>query len=536
MKGYGIGQRKGVVAGSGVGLFVALGIAMVTVAGGCVKKQDALEPVKSALVDCDYGESCIAALKDLGKLGKDLRDSTAGVEARMLSLRVRLHVEASFPHGMGDFWKKAKIDRGKAFADMRSEIKDVAGFSEWKKDLADATTILEFLSGPTCEGFKALEQVRKTGGYFADTAAMARMSALAQLLAAAEPRKAHVTGRLIRNLMGCLLADRASTDAVMVEARNMMYDLVEECTRNSPGDAAHVQSCDGARTLREERELLLPLPDVGAGDILGALLPKSIRGVGLTDTPPWALVLTAGRLGIWDQPILQPGSRQSGSATVTPLIDLRQPHLKDNVFYEISKALDSRKKFEVGKLPACAVIVDRSTTAVELFEVLEGLLTDSNAIPLIATSVVGSPVPRFIPFNFLLEERMLLTAIGGRVPFGEAASAEAVVTPFAVDIALMGRQESAELGRELSGRTPDLRGLYNAALKLVGQDRSRPLRLKVKPTVTTARLMDVLQVLSLRVPDTSLVSAERYRSARPMRNSRGGYDFLFTVTVVVPMD
>lgn len=513
-----------------IGSLATLGVA------GCDKGTRSLEEWKAALSGCDYGDACIRATRAAREMGPDVGDTTLGLEVRALALKAGIHAMAAFPPGMDDFLDKTGMEGGKAYAALKADAKALSAAPEWASHTSGALSLLEFLATPSCEGFKTVSAVRVTGGFFADSAALVSMGALAQLFASAEPDMAHLFGKVARSLVGCTMTERASTAAVLVEARNRLMDHVDDCSRAKPADAALRSSCKEAAAMLESRSLALPLPDVGAGDLLGAMLPKSLRGVGVNMTPPWALVLTAGRLGVWDQSVMEPGSRKSESIIVSPLMDLRKPHVADSVFYMVREAFGARKVLQLGKVPVCALVVDRSTTIKELFEVLQSILAASDAIPLVATSAVGRPAPTFVPINFRVTRRIMLDPSGSRTFFGTGPVLEAGLSSFAITFDLEGQKRTAELGRAYSGRDRDLRAAYQAARELADQSPESSMHLVVRPTVPTDLLLEVLQALSIRIPEPNLETQRHFRSASPLRRSNGGYDYLIPVTVVDTAD
>ncbi|NOZ01414.1 MAG: hypothetical protein GXP54_05935 [Deltaproteobacteria bacterium] len=509
---------------------------MMMLVWSCKTSQSNLEKWTKALGSCDYGETCRQAFEAVGHLEPALAESPEGIAARMQRLKVELGALASFPPGMDGFLDKAGLSGIKAFKDMKSEATALKTSAELAKDLDESLEIMDFLGAPDCDGFKSVQRIIKNGGAFADTASMVAVSALAQIFISIGPDTAHMYGEVARSLIGCTLAGRSSAASILVEARNLFYDQVEQCSTLKPVETAYRSTCDEARKLAKERALPLPFPDIGAGDLLGAMLPRSIRGAGISVTPPWALVLTAGRLGIWHQTILDAGVRKSAAVVVKPMIDLRKPHIGDDVFYAVRQAFKTRKDWEFNGTQMCPVIVDRSTTASELFEALDGLFSESKAIPMIATAVAGRVSPTFVPVNYRISRRTLVDSLGARAPFGKDAPIEATLSPFTVDLDRLGTSRHIEIGNDFRAKAPDLRAVYKAVLDLVKDHGSLPLRLKVGPTVPTGLLMRVIQTLALRVPPANLETARTFQAALPLRRPDGRFDQLISLFVLMPAD
>ncbi|MBL6975217.1 MAG: hypothetical protein ISR64_05740 [Deltaproteobacteria bacterium] len=535
-------KRSGDASGRAVGMRGPARICVTVLAigalglAGCGKGTSSLDEWKTALVACDYGDACIRATRAVRSMTPDQGKTTGGYEVRALALKAGIQALAAFPPGMDGFLDKIGLDRGQAIAALKADAKALSAAPEWAGHTSGALSLLDFLASPSCEGFAAVEAVGTSGGFFSDSAALVGIGALAQLFASAEPVMAHMFGKVARSLVGCTLTDRASTGAVLVEARNRLLDRVDDCTRNRPADAAFRSSCKEAGALLESRSLALPMPDVGAGDLLGAMLPRSFRGVGVNLTPPWSLVLTAGRLGIWDQPVMGPGVRKSEATIVSPMMDLRKPHVSDSAFYVVREAIKARKVHKLGKVPICALVVDQSTTVKELFEVLEAILAASDAIPLVATTAVGRSVPTFVPINYRVTRRIMLDSTGARTQFGTKPAIEATLSSFVAGFDLGGQKRTAELGKAFSGQERDLRAAYRAAMELEAQNPGSSMHLVVRPAVPVELLLEFLQALAVRIPEPNLETARHFRSARPLRRSDGGFDYLIPVTVVASAD
>jgi len=512
-------------------LAVVLMVFFVVGGPGCRKQESGVASWLKTLEQCDYAESCADALKAVRALKGAQADSPAGIEARTVALKVGTCAFAYFPSAKRDFLGRAGLSEGAALGALRKDAAVLAGRDVVASGMDDASAVLDFLARPSCNGFDSISAIQDGGGPFSEPALMARMGTLAQMLASTDPRRAHLFGDVARSMLGCTLSRASSTSAVLVEARNVLYDLVNTCSSAKSSDRAFIGTCGEVKSMATQRSLALPLPDIGAGDLLSAMLPGANRGIGIAMTPPWAVVLTAGRLGIWDQPVLKPGDRKSVDVVVEPMMDLRKPHSVDDVFQAMRDAFEGREKVEWNGVEVAALVVDMSTSAKELFELLEGMLAESDAIPVLAASVRGKRAPTYIPLNYRLTRRMLLDLSGRRRAFAGESVLSAFMTPFSMKLSRGGEEVDADFGRDAS-REHDLRELYEAVKGMAGDGDPPSLRLILSPTVSTGLLVDVIQTLSVRIPDANLETAKHFKSAPVLRGAGGAYEFLLPVIVV----
>ncbi len=442
-----------------------------------------------------------------------------GLEVRRLALRVGLQAAAAFP----------PLDPA-VFPPPSAQ--DLAKEAEVLGDPA-AGAVATLLARPSCKALQDTLAVSESGDPLASSALMAGMHALAQVLAAVTPDRASGFAQAARDLIGCTMSDRASPAAVLVQTRQVLHDLAQRCRRSPPPEALAQSSCQAVQDLLARRPLPLPWPDAGAGDLLYTTPPASLRATGLHRTPPFALVLAAGRLGVFDQPVLAPGVLASPEIRVDWVLDLRGRHVPDDVVLALQGVLEARKPVALEEVQAVFFVVDRATPTSELFEVLLALTAVSDAVAAIAMTLPGRPDPVFLPVNYWIEHRVLMDPLGRGRAFGRDPPLVVRLAPFRAEVAHRDRTEVVEFP---GGNPADLRPLYRAARSLIGEETSVSARVISDGPVPVGLLASVVEVLSFRVPDPALDSPGAFASAAPLRGRDARPLFLCPVTVVAPPD
>lgn len=498
--------------------FAAVAAALLLLAA-CKGRDPGAARVLGALRDCDYGATCASALAQARSLPPDVAAGTDGVEVRRLALRVGLQAAAAFP----------PLDPA-AFPPPSPA--DLAGEAEALGD-TDAGVVASLLARPSCKALQDALAVHESGGPLAQSALMASMHALAQVLAAITPDRASEFARAARDLIGCTVSDRATPAAVLVQTRQLLHDLATRCRRSPPSEAVAQSSCQAVQDLIARRPLPLPWPDAGAGDLLYTMPPVSLRATGLHHTPPFALVLAAGRLGVFDQPVLAPGVLASPETRVDWVLDLRGRHVPDDVVLALKRVLEARKPVALEEVEAVFLVVDRATPTSELFEVLLALTAVSDAVAAIAMTLPGRPDPVFLPVNYWIERRVLMDPLGRGRAFGRDPALVVRLAPFRAEVAYRNRTEVVEFP---GGNPVDLRPLYRAARSLIGEETSVSARVISDGPVPVGLLASVIEVLSFRVPDPALDSPGAFGSAAPLRGRDVRPLPLCSVFVVGPAD
>lgn len=494
-------------------------VAVAVIAVTCKGHDPATSRLRDALKDCDHGPTCSAALAEVRSLPPEAATSPGGVEVRRLALRIGLQAAAAFPPPDPATFRVPPV------ADLAREAEALGD--------PGAITIASFLARPLCEVFQNTLALVESGGPYAEPALTAGIQALAQVLAAITPDRASEFARAARDLIGCTLSERASSTAVLVQARNLLYDLTDRCGRAPLSNPVARASCQAARELLSQRTLPLPWPDAAAGDLLFTTPPRSLRGTGLHGTPPFAVVLAAGRLGVYDQPVLGPGVRATPETRVDWVVDLRERHVPDDVALALKRALDRRKPVPFGEAQVVFFVVDRATPASEMFEVLLALTAISDATAAVAMTVPGRSDPVFLPVNYWISDRILMDPTGRAVAFGRGEAMVVGLQPFRAEVALHGRTEVVDLP---TGGPTDLRPLYRATRSLIGEDTVVSARILTDGPVPVGLLTAVIEVLSFQVPDAGLESPGAFGSVFPLRDPDGRPSPLCSVIVVGPTD
>ncbi len=322
----------------------------------------------------------------------------------------------------------------------------------------------------------------------------------------------------------------------LVEARGRFYDLVETCDDSARTDVSWQASCQEARSIAM-KPLPLPYPSAESGEMLGALLPPALRELGVSFTPPWMFVLSAGRVGVVDQPVLAPGIRQTPDIRVEPLLDLRERHKPDRLGAGLTRAMEGRKPHDLGPMQIVALLVDRGATFQDLSELLEALLVATDATPVVAILPSRNRAPIWLPLNWRMEKRILMDPIGVRLAMGPAPTLRGNLGPFSARLAAEGsgteaRDVSLGIDPSQSPGHTDLRGLYRTVAEIVRDRTDASAILTVEPNVLVGLLLNVLEALSYRVADQQFVSNAAFDAAAPLRVRGGAYSFLVRSVVL----
>jgi len=226
------------------------------------------------------------------------------------------------------------------------------------------------------------------------------------------------------------VSERPRSDALLVEARNRFYALADACP--AWGDDEIVRAaCAEAKRLQQTASLPLPYPDSASGDFGGAMLPLSTRGQGLRFTPPWVLVLAAGRVALETQVVVPPGARQAEEPHATPILDLRVIHRPADVAIAIEDALLSRPP-PMAPIRVAAIAADRSSTVSDLMEIFDALDARVPSTPVLAVLPARQRSPRWLPVNYGETIGILLDSMGERQLWGDEHPMAMELSPFAV--------------------------------------------------------------------------------------------------------
>ncbi|MBM4395571.1 MAG: hypothetical protein FJ087_07770 [Deltaproteobacteria bacterium] len=493
--------------------------------------------VVDALRACDHAAACAEAVAAIRALDASARAGASAVEARLLALDALLAAHASYPGPKEAFLAQAGVPGAKAAEAIDAEIKDLS--SAGAAGAAGAAEIAAFLAEPSCEHRDRVAAIASAGGPFARTALLAETTVVGEVLASIEPHRAGSFADAARALVGCTLSERVAPAAVLVALRNRFYDLVDACGALKTASAAVRQSCAAAKDLADTRSLPLPIGDASSGTVAGATVPVATRGLGLSFTPPWILVLSAGRLAVVDQPVLEPGVRQVRDPEDTELLDMREPRGTHVIQSVLHKTFSTRKPWEGPLHPVAALVVDRAATTSDLFEVLEALLSVSDAIAVAATLAPGARVPQWIPLNWRIEARMLLDPQGIRNAFPKAGPDVSVdLGPFSAVVRAGASERPVDVPRpsgERSYGVPDLRELHRAVLEVApppGRGMTS-VRFQVEPAVPAGLLIPALEAVAVRVGESALSSAVAFAVASPERVA-GRLSWLAPLSLLAP--
>ncbi len=508
-------------------------VAVMAALPGC-RKDEELSKVASALGKCDDPAACAKAVGVLRSLDRSRRDSEEGIDARLLALRVLIAALATFPEPDRAFLEGAGLEPDRTQALLEEEARAIEGLGPRGAGVADARTILNLLRQPSCERLMALDPLEAAAGPFTDVAYMAHLGALARMVGQVQAMRVQTYADFARTLLGCRLRPDIDDAEVMLTARVKLDEVASKCPRGAGALPQVKASCQKAAEL-VDTALPLPLPGLASGELAGAMLPPG-RGYGLSFTPPWILVLTAGRLLILDQPVLPPGARTIERPVPVTLVDLRQDHGPQNLRFAISDAREHRPDVEFHGSKWFPLAVDRTATYSDLMEVLEAMLAESDATPALALLPPGARTPFFLPLNYRFSSRPLIDMWGARKLFVKDPPAlDLFLSPFTLAIRAAGVDKTVDvITIPAEGGPPrqDFRAAYLAAAGAVGDGPARSARLTAAPSAYVGLLAGVLEGLSLRVSPGRLNSSSSFATAAYLRDRDGLPEALVPLIVI----
>jgi hypothetical protein len=486
------------------------------------------------LADCADSNACALAVSDLRSLDRERRDSADGLEARLRALRLGILALASYPEPARGFLDVAGLQPDRAAALMGEEARVIETMGSRGAGAADAQAILAVTREPSCERLYSLDAIRSAGGRFADAALMVQIGAVARLVGAIDAKRVHQFAETARYLLGCRLSTTIGDAEVILESRRRLGALLEHCPSGPNVNGMLLASCANALEAISS-DVPLPMPGLASGELGGALLPVS-RGYGIPFTPPWVLVLSAGRLLVLDQPVLKAGDEKIPEAQPAILLDLRNPHSVEDVRTAVYVARKDRPLVEFGDRTWMLLAADRSATYSDLMEVLESMLSESDALPALAVLPGRSGSPYFLPINYRFSTRMLLDPWGREHKFRNDSSALSLeLSQFGLSIRSTGIDSSVGLmsvDEPTGTRRMDLRGVYKSMLEVVGVEGERSARLTASPTVSVGLLVAVIETMASRLESGALLSPAKFDSAGVARGAQAVPYFLVPGVVI----
>lgn len=512
-------------------------LAVVLVAVSCKTSDSPVDLAVRDLASCDYSDKCASAFKAIGALDAATAQSIEGLSARLLRAKIGVHAIMAFPEPRAEFLAKAGTTAEDTFKALRPELDALSAVNELTRDVNVLQVALDVYRNPICQKMESLEATRQGGQEMSDTAALARIRMMGELLASVEPTRIGVFADAARHMIACTMAERSDSSSVLVEARNRWYDLVDHCPTAKSTDLVLAESCAEARKLVETNTLPLPFPDAASGDLAGAVLPVG-RGLGLRFSPPWIISLAAGRVQVLDQGVLPPGVRKSDPVEPVTLVDLRLNHRIENVRNAVEGALKTRKPIKAGHFDVIPLVIDRSATFADIAELLDSILAINYGMPVLATLPSGARAPSFLPINYRISGRPMSDPIGRRQPFEKNQALELSLDPFSLQVGVAGAVEppqkvaiERESGENAASR-PDLRSAYKMVAGLVGPSGRRSAWLEVAPTVTMDLLVVFLESISVRFSNADLETVTKFASATSARGTNGERDYMLPVMVM----
>ncbi len=504
----------------------ALAVAVIVLAG-CGGGGSAILGGYSALNSCDYAEACVAAVQKASAVA----EPSPELMARLL--HVRMNTLMKFPPVDDAFLESIGLRRDEGYTGLAAALDRLAAAGDGAALATEARTVMNFLQNPSCENFLALEPVQKGGGMFADSASIAGISALTQILAAITPENTAYVASAMRTLVGCDLSDRAAAGVVVVAAKSRLVELLDACPGQPGGDAIYSFMCAESRKFLDSKSFALPITDGASGETAGAFPPQG-RQIGMPINPPWVLSLSAGRLSVFDQPVIAPDALQVPDNVPEVLIDLRDVHRPEDVKTAVHQAVKTRKLWmRPGDERSTFVfmVVDRTTTFSDFSEVVAGLMAETDAFPLVAVLPQGAASPVWRPLNFFMRTRPLFSPDGHTSAWetpnrtGAPGNAEFELTPFSLNFG----DRIVEIPRQSAGLVGggyDVRGVNRLAVELVDGGYPGAFAVKVSSAVTFDMLQTVLEALAYRFPEGAMASPAAFASSSEIRKAVGRYDYL----------
>lgn len=519
--------------------WVALGIVVTIVAAwGCRGRDEVLDRLSTTLAKCDDASACAKAVADLRSLDRERRDSPEGVEARLRALRLSIAALASFPEPDRPFLEGAGLEPERAIALLEEDARAIESLGARGAGSGDARVVLAALREPSCARLQALEGVEAGGGRFADVSHLVRLGIVAQVVGSVEAARVQAYSDVARLLLGCRMPAESGDAEVLVGARLHLEDLLASCPKGAGAVAQLGMSCERAAEI-VKRPMPLPMPGLVSGELAGAMLPFG-RGYGLSFTPPWVLVVAAGRLRVVDQPILAPGARKVPEPAPVELLDLRRSHRLEDVRTAVYLAWKDRPPVEVLRRKVFPLAVDRAETYADLMEVLEAVLSESDATPALALLPSGARNAYFLPINYRIANRPLMDPWGTRRTFVEKPPAlDFDLNPFALTVRGPGFERSVEVmsPANVSGpRRLDLRGVYQLVLEAAGQGGERSARLAATSTVSVGLVTGLLEAVAARLDAAALASPGTFATAPALRGRNGDPSVLVPLVVIRAFD
>jgi len=499
---------------------------LAVLAAGCLRRDDALRRLNRQLADCSDRAACALAVKELRGLPQESRESADGAEARIRALRHCLVAVASWPEMDRAFLEGAGMTPERALGTLEEEARSLERLPGKGpgSGARDVRTILEALREPRCDRIQALQALEQGAGRFSDVAWLAEAGLLAHLLGAIDPLQVQGFGDTARIWIGCTLPPDAEDAEVLVAARDRLGQAIGYCPRAAGSAPGIREVCDRLEQAFSRWELPLHWSGLSRGEVAGALLPRT-RGGGLSFSPPWVFVISAGRLLRAEAPVIPAGQTERVPEKKTTLLDFRTRHGVQDVRLVVSQTLKDHAPVEIRGRKLIPLAVDRSETFQDLAEVLEALLAETDAVPALALIPEGGRSLSFLMLNWRFSERPLWDVWGTRRAFLSGPKALSLsLSPFAMSLESGDGEREVELlpteDGESRGLLP-LRAAYEAAVSLAGPEGERSGRLAVQGSVSVGLLVQVLEALAARVDRTALAHESLFASAPPLRD-RGG--------------
>jgi hypothetical protein len=479
-------------------------LALFLVLSACKKHEDSVSKV---LKNCDFKAECVSAFNDVLKDPNAFSETTADLAVKVgLSALTAFPPDSTILKSLGLYGDRTKL----------LTLVEHLGKSRAKE-------ILGYIEKPDCEGFSKMKSLMEGGGEYSEFALSVVVSRLAELLASLVPQYAHEAGEAGKIMVGCLGEDARDGVGALVKVRQLLKEALEEC-----GEVENTQvrrTCLSAQKLLLEKPLSLPLPEVVSGQVFSCVLPSSLREAGVVLTPPWVLVLSAGRIGLFKQQVLQ-GDAEFVQAKVKWFFDLRKPQALSSLALALKEEISSLSFYEIGGLQVYFVVADKDTTWKEFSSLLEAMLSVSDAVAMLGVAHAKETL-LFIPFNYRERGRRLLGYDGREVTFGEEKGLLFEIDPFSAILSLGQEGQRVEIGSE---DQRDLRGVYQKTMELTNNS---PVSCLFKPgeAVRLDLIVALQEAVSFKVSNDALSSHLAFAKAPALRGERGHLEPLCRVVV-----
>jgi|GEM_PF-2926641 len=470
----------------------------------CKRSEDL---VARALSNCDFKSECISAFQKVLQNPAAVPASTA-----RLAVKVALSVLTAFPSdstvlsSLGLYSNRTKLSR------LVEQIGD-----------SEAKEILDYIEKPGCEGLAKVKWLMEHGVDYNEFALSALVARLAEILASTTPHYAHEAAEASKIVVSCLGEDVRDGLSAVLKVRELLKDALEGC-----GRVEHIQvrrTCLNAQKMLTEKPLFLPFPEVISGEIFSAVLPRSLRKAGIALTPPWVLVLSAGRLGLYKQGMLQ-GETAYVPEKVKWFFDMRKPYTLPGLALSLKEETSSLSFYEMGGVQVYFILADKNTAWMEFVQLLEAMLTLSDAVALIGVAYVKENL-LFIPFNYRERGRRLLGYDGMEVVFGDEKGLLFEIDPFSATLSMAQEGQRVEIGSE---EHRDLRGVYQKTVELANNNAVSCL-FKSSDSVRLDLIVALQEAVSFKVSKDALSSPSVFAKAPALRGERGRPQLLCRVVV-----